>query len=116
MKNGKNRELEKIRKIGGEKTMPRKKSETHLWFAQGDDTIQVESFDKKLNDLIRKLKADAPDTVCIYSDEDGFLRCEVKRTNLSFRTLRPVSDKCRQAQSQNGKRHAGNLKHQKREE
>ncbi|MBR1812126.1 MAG: hypothetical protein IJ766_10860 [Clostridia bacterium] len=94
--------------------MPRKKSETHLWFAQGDNTIQVESFDKKLNDLIRKLKADVPNAVCVYADgDDGALRCEVKRANLSFRMIRPMSDKCRQAHSENGKRHADNLKHSK---
>lgn len=90
--------------------MPRKKRETHLWFAQGDDLIEVESYDAKLNALIRKLAADVPDAVNVYSNEDGCLRCSVRRRNLTFRTIRPPSAKSKQAQSENGKRHADNLK------
>ena len=91
--------------------MPRKKRETHLWFSQGDDMIEVESYDAKLNALIGKLAADAPNAVCIYNDEDGCLRCSVRRRNLTFRTIRPPSAKSKQAQSENGKKHAGNLRH-----
>ena len=90
--------------------MPRKKRETHLWFAQGDDLIEVESYDAKLNALIGKLAADVPDAVCVYSDEDGCLRCSVRRRNLTFRTIRPPSAESKQAQSENGKKHAGNLR------
>ena len=89
--------------------MPRKKRETHLWFAQGDDLIEVESYDAKLNALIRKLAADVPDAVNVYSNEDGCLRCSVRRRNLTFRTIRPPSSESKQAQSANGKKHAGNL-------
>ncbi len=89
--------------------MPRKKRETHLWFAQGDDLIEVESYDAKLNDLIGKLAGDVPDAVCVYSDEDECLRCSVRRRNLTFRTIRPPSAKSKQTQSENGKRHADNL-------
>ena len=90
--------------------MSRKKRETHLWFTQGDDVIEVESFDVKLNGLIRKLACDVPDAVCVYSDEDGCLRCSVRRRNLTFRTIRPPSAGSKQAQSENGKKHAGNLR------
>ena len=95
--------------------MPRKKRETHLWFAQGDDLIEVESYDTKLNALIRKLAADVPDTVNVYSNEDGCLRCSVRRRNLTFRTIRPPSAESKQAQSENGKRHADNLKRGRKE-
>ena len=91
--------------------MPRKKRETHLWFTQGDDVIEVESFDAKLNGLIGKLSADVPDAVCVYSDEDGCLRCSVRHCNLTFRTIRPLSAESKKAQSENGKRRAMNLKH-----
>ena len=90
--------------------MPRKKRETHLWFEQGDDVIEVESFDAKLNALIGKLAGDVPDAVNIYSDEDGYLRCSVRRRNLTCRTIRPPSEESKQAQSANGKNHAGNLR------
>ena len=108
--------LKKIRFRKGVKTMPRTIRETHLWFRQGDDRIEVESYDKKLTAMIRKLLTDEPDAVCVYSDEDGCLRCSVLRSRLTFRTIRVRSVKCRQAQSENGKRHTENLKHQKREE
>lgn len=90
--------------------MPRKKRETHLWFAQGDELIEVESYDAKLNALIGKLADDVPDAVCFYSDDDGCLRCSVRRCNLTFRTIRPPSAENKQAQSANGKKHAGNLR------
>ena len=90
--------------------MPRKKRETHLWFAQGDDLIEVESYDVKLNALIGKLADDVPDAVNVYSNEDGCLRCSVRRRNLTFRTIRPPSAESKQAQCVNGKKHAGNLR------
>ncbi|MBQ7669745.1 MAG: hypothetical protein IJS45_03375 [Clostridia bacterium] len=93
--------------------MPRKKHETHLWFGQGDDVIEVESFDAKLNVLIGKLASDVPDAVCVYSDEDGCLRCSVPHRNLTFRTIRPLSAEIRKARSLNGKHHAMNFKHRK---
>ena len=39
--------------------MPRAKKETHLFFEQGDDEIQIRSWDKNLNAAIRKMKAAA---------------------------------------------------------
>ena len=96
---------------GQRKTMPRKKRETHLWFTQGDDVIEVESVDAKLNALIRKLAANVPGSVCVYSNENDCLRCSVRRSNLTFRTIRPPSSESKQAQSENGKKYSGNLRH-----
>ncbi len=96
--------------------MPRKKRETHLWFAEGDERIEVESYDKRLNTKLEKLIANEPDAVTVYSYEDGCLRCSVRRCNLTARTIRVRSSKCRQAQSENGKRHVCNLKHSKSKE
>ena len=93
--------------------MPRKMPETHLWFRQGDDRMEVESYDKKLNAVIEKLMHADPETVCVYSHEDGCLRCSVLRKRLAFRTIGPRSDTCRKSQSENGKRHSDNLKNQK---
>jgi hypothetical protein len=97
----------------GGKIMPRKKRETHLWFTQGDEWIEVESYDKKLNSMIEKLAADIADAVSVYSYEDGSLRCSVRRRNLTFRTIRPPSDAGKKAQTENGKRHADNLRNNK---
>ena len=93
--------------------MPRKKRETHLWFTQGDDVIEVESFDTKLNAALVKLCSAVPDAVDVYSSENGCLRCSVRRRNLTFRTIRPPSAESKQAQSENGKRHADNLRNNK---
>lgn len=93
--------------------MPRKKRETHLWFTQGDDVIEVESFDTKLNAALVKLCSAVPDAVDVYSSENGCLRCSVRRRNLRFRTIRPPSAESKQAQSENGKRHADNLRNNK---
>ena len=96
--------------------MPRTVKETHLFFAQGDDEIQIRSWDKNLNAAIRKMKAEHPETVWIRendSDEPGFLWGAVKIENITFRTLPPRSDKAKKAHSENGKRHSDNLKHAK---
>ena len=99
--------------------MPRPKKETHLFFEQGDDEIQIRSWDKDLNATVRKLKENHPDTVWIRTnddDEPGYLWAAVKLTNFLFYPIPPRTEKSKTAQSQNGKRHAENLKHQKSEE
>ena len=56
--------------------MPRGKKETHLFFEQGDDELQIRSWDQNLNAAIRKMKAAHPETVWIREnddDEPGFL-------------------------------------------
>ena len=94
--------------------MPRPKKETHLFFEQGEDGIQIRSWDKDLNAAVRKLKEKYPDLVWIRAnddDEPGFLWGAVKLENITFKTLPPTSGKSRTAHSENGKRHAGNLKY-----
>ena len=94
--------------------MPRVK-ETHLWFENGDDEIQVESYWKDLNEAIFDLQKTVPDDVVIIDDEElGFLRAAVKLTRLTFRTIKPQSEETKKAFSENGKRNSKNLKNQKR--
>ena len=93
--------------------MPNNKKETWMFFEHGDDEIQIRSWDKKLNAAIRKMKAEHPETVWIRAnddDEPGFLWCAVKMENFVFYPVPPMSEKGKRAQSENGKRHAGNLK------
>ena len=99
--------------------MPRPKKETHLFFEQGEDEIQIRSWDKDLNAAIRKLKEKHPDLVWIRSnddDEPGFLWGAVKLENFLFYPIPPRTEKSRRAQTENGKHHAKNRKHQKNEE
>ena len=96
--------------------MPRPKKETHLFFEQSEDEIQIRSWDKDLNAVVRQLKEKHPATVWIRENDDddpGFLWGAVKRENFSFHTVPPRSEKCKKAHSENGKRHTDNLKHQK---
>ena len=91
-----------------------KAKETHLWFEKGDDEIQVESYWKELNEAILDLQKTVPDEVVIIDDEEhGFLRAAVKLTRLTFRTIKPQSEKTKKAFSENGKRNSKNLKNQK---
>lgn len=89
--------------------------ETHLWFENGDDEIQVESYWKDLNEAIFDLQKTVPDDVVIIDDEEpGFLRAAVKLKNITFMILPPQSEETKKAQSENGKRNSKNLKNQKR--
>ena len=99
--------------------MPRSKKETHLFFEQGEDEIQIRSWDKDLNAAVRKLQEKHPDLVWIRAnddDEPGFLWGAVKLENFLFYPIPPRTEKSRRAQTENGKRHTKNLKHQKNEE
>lgn len=92
-----------------------KAKETHLWFENGDDEIQVESYTKKLNDAILELNENVPGAVYIIDDEEtGFLRAAVKLKNITFMILSPQSEETKKAKSENGKRNSKNLKNQKR--
>lgn len=94
-----------------------KVKETHLWFLKGEDEIQVESYCKDLNEAILDLQKEVPGDVFIIDDEEsGFLRAAVKLTRLTFRTIKPQSEKTKMAQSENGKRNSKNLKNQKRKD
>ena len=89
--------------------------ETHLWFENGDDEIQVESYWKDLNEAIFDLQKTVPDDVVIIDDEEpGFLRAAVKLENITFMILTPESEEAKKAKSENGKRNIKNLKNQKR--
>ena len=99
--------------------MPRPKKETHLFYEQGEDEIQIRSWDKDLNAAVRKLKKKHPELVWIRAnddDEPGFLWGAVKLENFLFYPIPPRTEKSRRAQTENGKRHTKNLKHQKNEE
>lgn len=86
-----------------------------MFYGIGDDEIQIDSFDKKLNESVLKLAADEPGSVFIIYDDDKpfYLRAAVKMTNLSILFHKTVSDKARKSRSENGKRHTDNLKNQK---
>ena len=85
--------------------------ETHLWFTQGDDEIQVESYCKELNKAILNLHKNEPSAVFIIDDEEpGFLRATVKLTNITFRTIRTLSERTKKSFSDNGRRNQNNLK------
>ena len=45
--------------------MPRRKRETHVWYVHGDDVISVESYSRKLNNAVKKLKKNEPDAVIL---------------------------------------------------
>ncbi len=77
----------------------------------GDDEIQVDSYDKKLNKQVLKLKEEEPDAVYIIYDDEApaFLRAAVKMTNISIsfhRTKEPpeLTEAQKKARSENGKR------------
>ena len=99
--------------------MPRPKKETHLFYEQGDDEIQIRSWDKDLNAAVRKLKEKHPDLVWLRANDDNepsFLWGAVKLENFLFYPIPPRTVESKRAQTENGKRHAKNLKHQKNEE
>ncbi len=87
----------------------------------GDDEIQVESWDKKLNKEVLKLHKDEPDAVVILYDDDApaFLRAAVKMTNISISFHKIKKNESTEAQkkarSENGKRalNNNNLRNQK---
>ena len=87
--------------------------ETHLWFENGDDEIQVESYWKDLNEAIFDLQKTVPDDVVIIDDEEpGFLRAAVKLEYFTFKLIKPHTEEAKEAFSKNGKRNRKNLKNQ----
>ncbi len=77
----------------------------------GDDEIQVDSYDKKLNKQVLKLKEEEPDAVYIIYDDEApaFLRAAVKMTNISIlfhKAKEPaeLTEAQKKARSENGKR------------
>lgn len=107
--------LKKFEIYKGGDFIPRKTKECHMFYGIGDDEIQIDSFDKKLNESVLKLAEKEPGSVYIIDDDDKpfYLRAAVKMTNLSIRFHKSVSDKTRESRSANGKKHTDNLKNQK---
>ncbi len=88
--------------------------ELHLFMPIGDDEIQVESWDKSINEKVMKLKKAEPDSVVIIYDDDypAFLRAAVKMKNItvSFHKTKDVTEAQKKARSENGNKTKGNLK------
>lgn len=94
--------------------MSRPTRETHIYYSSGDDEVQIESYDKRLNQSVMKLSADDPDAVSIYDDElaPEFLRAAVKRKNVAVVFRRTQTEEARRSRSEAGKAHVNNLRNQ----
>ena len=93
--------------------MPNFKSkEFHLFYAVGDDEIQIESRDKKRNKDILKLAASLPDAVTFFDADDApyYLRAAVNAENVSLRFKPALSENARRIRAENGRRNAANLR------
>lgn len=92
-----------------------KRKEFHLFYAVGDDEIQIESHDKKRNKDILKLVASAPDAVKILDADDApyYLRAAVKAENVCLRFKPVLSESARKIRAENGRKNAANLKKSK---
>ena len=88
-----------------------KSKEFHLFYAVGDDEIQIESHDKKRNKDIMKLAASVPDAVTILDADDApyYLRAAVKAENVSLRFKPALSESARRIRAENGRKNAANL-------
>ncbi len=89
-----------------------KRKEFHLFYAVGDDEIQIESRDKKRNKDILKLAASLPDAVTILDADDApyYLRVAVKAENVTLRFKPVLSESARKTRAENGRRNVANLK------
>ena len=90
--------------------------ELHLFMPVGDDEIQVDSYDRKVNKQIMKLQKEEPEAVVMIYDEDApaFLRAAVKVENVSitFRKTaakKEITEAQRKARSANGQKNKSNL-------
>ncbi len=90
--------------------------ELHLFMPVGDDEIQVDSYDRKVNKQIMKLQKEEPEAVVMIYDEDApaFLRAAVKVENVSitFRKTavkKEITEAQRKARSTNGQKNKSNL-------
>lgn len=88
-----------------------KSKEFYLFYAVGDDEIQIESHDKKRNKDILKLAASVPDAVTILDADDApyYLRAAVKAENVSLRFKPALSESARRIRAENGRKNAANL-------
>ena len=97
------------------KIAQRKSNEFHLFYAVGDDEIQIESHDKKRNKGILKLAASVPNAVTILDADDApyYLRAAVKAENVCLRFKPALSESARRIRAENGRRNAANLRNSK---
>ena len=88
-----------------------KSKEFHLFYAVGDDEIQIESHDKKRNKDILKLAASVSNAVTILDADDvpSYLRAAVKAENVSLRFKPVLSESARRTRAENGRRNVANL-------
>lgn len=116
-KNAEKRIVEKIINLQGVISIPRNQKYCHLFYGIGDDEIQIDSFDKKLNTEVFNLAEKDPAAVFIINDEDkpSYLRAAVKTKNISFLLHKTPSAKTMKSLSENGKRHINNLRNQRKE-
>ena len=92
-----------------------KSNEFHLFYAVGDDEIQIDSYDKKRNKDILKLAASVPNAVTILDADDApyYLRAAIKAENVSLRFKPALSESARRIRAENGRRNAANLRNSK---
>ena len=92
-----------------------KRKEFHLFYAVGDDEIQIDSYDKKRNKDILKLAASVPEAVTFLDADDvpSYLRAAVKTENVSLRFKPALSESARRIRAENGRRNAANLRNSK---
>lgn len=90
--------------------MAKREKEVHLYWPVGENEIQVESDDKKLNKEVLNLKETEPGAVYIIYDDDApaFLRAAVKMQNISIKVHETkdviVTEAQKTARSNNGKK------------
>ena len=102
--------------------MPKPEKKLHLFMTVGDDEIQVDSYDRKTNKQIQKLKEKEQAAVIMLDDDDApaFLRAAVKMTNVTIAfhktaEKKEITEAQRQARSENGKKTITNLNNQSKE-
>ena len=96
----------------GEKHVGRKPKEFHAFYDVGDDEVQIDSFDRKMNEEVLALARAEPEAVWIGYDEEApdYLRAAVKNKNIVIAFRRSRSEETKKALSENGRKHAANLR------
>lgn len=92
--------------------MGRRIKEFHAFYDVGDDEVQIDSFDRKLNEEVLALAKAEPGAVWIGYDEEApaYLRAAVKNENIVIAFRKSKSDAAKKALAENGKKHAANLR------
>ena len=92
--------------------MGRRIKEFHAFYDVGDDEVQIDSFDRKMNEEVLALAKAEPGAVWIGYDEEAptYLRAAVKNENIVIAFRKTKSDAAKKALSENGRKHAANLR------